>query len=1170
VLAGGPRAAPREAPQAPAADAEAMRAFFPGTLDMPAVDFAPAAGGCAERQPLKVGVVLSGGQAPGGHNVVAGVFDGIRAWHEGSRLFGFLDGPRGIYAGDFVEVTPDIMDGFRNSGGFDMLGSGRHKIETQEHFRDSLAVCTALDLDGLVIVGGDDSNTNAAVLAEYFLEKGCKTKVVGTPKTIDGDLKCPPYIPLSFGFDTACKTYATLVANVSVDALSSQKYYHLVRLMGRSASNIALEVALQTRPNLCFIGEEVERRGRSLEDLTLELADMIEERSRLGKNYGVVVLPEGLVEFIPEFGQLIRAINEKLALPSVPPTEEGVLAALSPEERRTFAYLPDFIRAELLLDRDPHGNVQVAKIEMEKMLAADVAVELAERRRRGTYAGDFRPQFHAFGYEGRAGLPTVFDATYCYALGLTAAQLVASGCTGLLASVRNLLAPAAEWQCGGVPIAALCVVERRKGRARPVIRKALVDLEGAPFAAYAAMRAELRVGDFYTNPGPTQFDMWGCDFVRSLPLTLQLELGQELPPMARKPEPVRMGQFLYVPETLASRSEIQRWRAARRNRCPDAAGGFRLASVECRELGETMCFESERDVMQKYFSDVSAPLVEIRPGRRGAGPAKGPTVGVVFSGRQAPGCHDLVCGVVDMLRAAGSRVLGFVGGTKGFFERQAIELTPEVCEAYRGTGGLSLLGRTVDRLKSEEELAQARTCCEELGLSGLILVGGARTCTDAAYVAEYMAQQRCETAIVGVPCGIEGSMVNEFIETSIGFDSAAKAMAQLVGNTAIDGSSARKYYYFLKLMDGSSTGGRVPTSHIALEVALQTKPNMLLLTEEVDAHRMSLREVVCGIADVVVARARLGKHFGTIIVAEGLLAAIPEFRNLIGELEAVQMPCPVERVLPELTQWSRAFFMNLPSFIQQQLLLERQSNKALQLSQLETERLMAELVEHELSQRKAKGLYEGHFRTVCQFLGYQARCSVPTDFDSDFAYALGGAAAALAASGRNGYLAVVSDLSQPVERWRMGGVPFTAMMRVPPSLPNETFRPRPAIFPHHVDLEGAAFRSWEDARSRCALDELYENPGPIQLSGRCAAGVCATVATKFSYLRELNGLKEELAKVSARCRPGCDPRTVSVAALSLRTLNAILSELKGPGAETMDAKAMERPAAERPAAAGGA
>ena len=1154
VLLSG-KAVKKEAVAASPKDAEAIKKLFPNTWGIPLVEF-EAGDAPSEKDPLKVGVVLSGGQAPGGHNVIAGIFDGIKAWNKDSRMYGFLDGPHGVFSGNFVVITDEIMDGFRNTGGFDMLGSGRHKIETQEQFQDSMTVCNAIGLDGLVIIGGDDSNTNGAVLAEYFKANDCKTKVIGTPKTIDGDLKYPPNVPVSFGFDTACKTYATLVGNVAVDALSAQKYYHLVRLMGRSASHIALEVALLTRPNACLFGEEVAEGRQSLKDITMELADMIEARSKDGKDYGVILIPEGLIEFIPECNALISEINDKLAQPEIQPTQEAILSVLSKENAECFRYLPGFIRAQLLLDRDPHGNVQVAKIETEKLLAATVRNELENRRSSG-YTGTFSPQLHAFGYEGRACMPTIFDSAYCYALGYTASSLLVNGCTGLIASVKNLLAPCKEWQCGGVPITSLCVIEKRKGKEKPVIRKALVELTGAlsqPFQFYKKIRDNLRVCDMYRIPGPMQFDMVNCEVSKDIPMTLQLELGRTWELQVPTEKPKRMGKFLFLPQAKKMRSELQRWRALminedRRHRLPAALAAFNANAVTVKKGEETSI--NADTVVSRYFSEVHAPLLDIVPTEERHAPIQDKKIGMVFCGRQAPGCHDLVCGLVDMLpRNLGNKVYGFVGGTYGLMDKQAVELTPELCDAFCGAGGLEMLGRTVDRINTKDEKEKAKSTCQELDLDGLVLVGGARTNTDAAYLAEYFKQNKVKTGVVGVPCGIEGSMVNEFVEASLGFDSATKAMSELVGNTAIDGSSARKYYYFLKLMDGSTTGGRNATSHAALEVALETKPNLLLLSEEVDDHRNNLREIVNGIADVISARADDGKNFGTVLIAEGLLAAIPEFRTLITELEGLPMPNTVDKVLPELTTWSAALFRSLPEFIQKELLLERQSNAALQLSQLETDRLMARLVQDELAHRKKKGTFKGSFSPVCQFLGYQARCSMPSDFDSAYAYALGGTAAVLAARSCNGYMAVISDLAHPVERWHCCGVPFTAMLQVAPQVPGESFRPRPGIFPRKVDLDAAAFSSWKEVRDSCAKEEFYENPGPIQLSGPSASRVTKTIVTRFSYLKELEGLQRNLEALRTRCRPGCHLRQVKVASGILTTLNTILDELSEHGVPT--------------------
>lgn len=538
---------------------------FPSTYGRPRVVLEADPSGVASTTPLRVGVILSGGQAPGGHNVISGIYDYIKKISPQSEMVGFLNGPQGLYNAEYCFVSDEMMDSFRNSGGFDMIGSGRHKIEKEEHFKASMATCMALKLDGVVIIGGDDSNTNGAVLAEYFEANKCPTRVCGAPKTIDGDLKVDPYIPISFGFDTACRTYSELIGNVGQDTLSSQKYYHFVRLMGRAASNIALECALQTRPNICLISEEVEAKQSTLMQITKEVVDVIVQRSEeSNKNYGMILLPEGLIEFLPEFNTLIADINEALAA-GAEATEAAMLSALAPANQLVFSYLPDNIKQQLLLDRDPHGNVQVAKIETEKLLAQTVALELEQLAREGKYSGQFSPQFHSYGYEGRSCIPSSFDATYCYALGQNVAALLAQGewrkfvdivfsmfcfisfpfnslllpcpvlsmnllsregCTGLISSVTNLTAPVTEWVCGGVPITMLCHMERRHGRMKPVIKKALVELQGAPFRCFAAQRAAWAKYDLYRSPGPIQFFELGDRVELAITLTLEL-LGED-------------------------------------------------------------------------------------------------------------------------------------------------------------------------------------------------------------------------------------------------------------------------------------------------------------------------------------------------------------------------------------------------------------------------------------------------------------------------------------------------------------------------------------------------------------------------------------------------------------------------------------------------------------------
>uniref|UniRef100_A0A6N2KWX5 Pyrophosphate--fructose 6-phosphate 1-phosphotransferase subunit beta n=1 Tax=Salix viminalis TaxID=40686 RepID=A0A6N2KWX5_SALVM len=476
-------------------------------------------------QKLKIGVVLSGGQAPGGHNVISGIFDYLQDRAKGSVLYGFKGGPAGIMKCKYVVLDADYIYPYRNQGGFDMICSGRDKIETPEQFKQAEETVKKLDLDGLLVIGGDDSNTNACLLAENFWSKDLKTRVMGCPKTIDGDLKSKD-VPTSFGFDTACKIYSEMIGNVMIDARSTGKYYHFVRLMGRAASHITLECALQTHPNITIIGEEVAAKQLTLKNVTDYIVDIICKRSDLGYNYGVILVPEGLIDFIPEAGfffvqHLIAELNEILAHAVV--DEDGLWKKkLTNQSLQLFEFLPPAIQEQLMLERDPHGNVQVAKIETEKMLIQMVETELEKRKQMGQYNGNFKGQSHFFGYEGRCGLPTNFDAAYCYALGYGAGALLHSGKTGLISSVANLGAPVAEWTVGGTALTSLMDVERRHGKFKPVIKKAMVELECGPFKKYESLRNEWAINNRYISPGPIQFTGPGSDAISR---TLVLELG---------------------------------------------------------------------------------------------------------------------------------------------------------------------------------------------------------------------------------------------------------------------------------------------------------------------------------------------------------------------------------------------------------------------------------------------------------------------------------------------------------------------------------------------------------------------------------------------------------------------------------------------------------------------
>ncbi|MBR0117548.1 MAG: diphosphate--fructose-6-phosphate 1-phosphotransferase [Prevotella sp.] len=505
---------------------EEIKKLFPNTYGMPLVEFVP--GEAAQNKKMNVGIILSGGQAPGGHNVICGLFDTVKKLNPENKLYGFLMGPGGLVDHNYIEITADYVDNYRNTGGFDMIGSGRTKLEEVGQFEKGIEIIRQLDIQAIVIIGGDDSNTNACVLAEYYAAKNYGVQVIGCPKTIDGDLK-NEQIETSFGFDTATKTYAELIGNIERDCNSARKYWHFIKLMGRSASHIALECALQCQPNICIVSEEVEAKDQTLNDIVEQICEAVAYRAQKGNNFGVVLVPEGLIEFIPAIGRLIDELNDLLAAHGAeykdlePEAQRKyILEHLSKENASTFETLPEDVAHQLSLDRDPHGNVQVSLIETEKLLSDMCEAKLAKWAKEGKYVGKFATLHHFFGYEGRCATPSNFDADYCYALGASAAQLIANGKTGYMAIVKNTTANSNEWKAGGVPITMMMNMERRNGKMKPVIRKALVELDGNPYKTFAAMRDTWAKETCYVYPGPIQY--WGpaevCD---TTTITLALE-----------------------------------------------------------------------------------------------------------------------------------------------------------------------------------------------------------------------------------------------------------------------------------------------------------------------------------------------------------------------------------------------------------------------------------------------------------------------------------------------------------------------------------------------------------------------------------------------------------------------------------------------------------------------
>ena len=509
------------------ADQADIKKLFPNTYGLPIVTFEKAQQAMSTKA-INVGVILSGGQAPGGHNVISGIFDGIKAINKDSKLYGFLGGPSGLVDHKYIELTEDIINEYRNTGGFDIIGSGRTKLEEVSQFDKGLEICKKLNINAVVIIGGDDSNTNACVLAEYYLAKNTGIQVIGCPKTIDGDLK-NEMIETSFGFDTATKVYSEVIGNIERDANSAKKYWHFIKLMGRSASHVTLECALKTQPNITLIGEEVEAKNQTLDDVVTYIANAVKARADKGLNFGIVLVPEGLIEFIPAIKKLIAELNDVLAANQAEfdmiqrdKKIQYIVSKLSKDNAAIFKSLPESVSRQLALERDPHGNVQVSLIETEQLLADMVGTKLDEWKKDGKYLGKYATQHHFCGYEGRCAAPSNFDADYCYSLGYNASMLIAAGKTGYMSSIKNTVAPADQWVAGGIPITMMMNMEKRNGEMKPVIRKALVELDGAPFKEFIKHRAEWARETSFVYPGPIQY--FGPTEVCDQPTkTLQLE-----------------------------------------------------------------------------------------------------------------------------------------------------------------------------------------------------------------------------------------------------------------------------------------------------------------------------------------------------------------------------------------------------------------------------------------------------------------------------------------------------------------------------------------------------------------------------------------------------------------------------------------------------------------------
>ncbi|KAH8738641.1 pyrophosphate-dependent 6-phosphofructokinase [Cryptosporidium ryanae] len=920
---------------------EDMSEFFPLTHRNNFVKFESVSDGSQswEKYPArKLGVVLSGGQASGGHNVISGLMFYIKQCNQSSQLFGFIGGPEGIYTERYIELTQENINTILNQGGFDVICSGRNKIETEEQKKASMEICNKLGLHGLVVVGGDDSNTNAAILAEYFEKNSCSTVVVGCPKTIDGDLK-NDLIETSFGYDTAVKTYSEELGNIINALITEKNGYYFVRLMGRSASHITLECGLQVRSNLIFIGEEIKKENRSLMSIVDEVIEMVIKRETNGKRYGIILLPEGLIEFIPEFEILIKELNQILLKTN---ERDEIISNLSDGMKKLFLELPIDVQKQLLLERDPHGNVQVAKIATEELLVHMAKEKLSNMGK--SYLFD-NAKTHYFGYEGRCALPSNFDANYCFALGNTAAALVDSKCNGYMAIVRNLSAHPEEWEPVGCPLTYMMNIELRKGKSVPVIKKYLVDLNGQAYQAYLQVKSEWKYNDYYRNPGPIQFEGPDSDITNYMLVPPKVEdlLSRRdcVLSSCSNLSALRRSEKIQISNILASKtakfyeyrdfsSKDREFVGIIERNLPFQIGKHKNKTLyfaedvnfrESCEFKKTSTFESNSTGHPSTFttfnsttttttttvtSTVSSNLNTII--------SKKECIGIILSNKTTPGVQNVVNGLIDNLDDLKQlfvfpTIYDFV---KGRAFRVKLNKDSNNNENIN-LGGFKLpSGAEFVSLENNNSLNSSNYSCEAyipsseqfsnfynysindeylikiintFRIDAMAILGDNSACTFSARISEkllclsYNSLNIREIPIVFIPVCIENSISHPMMDVCLGFDSVSRSISTLVGNLLTDSASATKYWYFMRVCGPK-------TSNLVLEVGLKTHPNIVVIPEryandnsrlicyETESFGVTLDSIITEMCDVICLRSKEGENFGGAIISEGLFDQI--------------------------------------------------------------------------------------------------------------------------------------------------------------------------------------------------------------------------------------------------------------------------------------------------------
>ncbi|CRG96703.1 6-phosphofructokinase, putative [Plasmodium gallinaceum] len=1132
---------------------------------------------------LKIGIILSGGPAPGGHNVIAGIYDYARRYNEQSQVIGFLGGIDGLYSKNYVIITDNMMNRFRNLGGFNMLWSGRGKVKNKDDLIAIENIVSKLKLNGLVIIGGDGSNSNAALIAEYFCEKKIPISVIGVPKTIDGDLKSEA-IEISFGFDTATKTYSEVIGNLCTDVKTGHNVYHVVRVMGRSASHVVLECALQTRPNIVLIGEEVEQQNLSLKDIVKNIVNIILKRRSLNKNYGVILIPEGLIEFVPEMKVLIGELNMILKEGPFDPSKLK-------KSKEVWDFLPSIIREQLLMDRESTGYIQVGKIATERLIIVLVESELAKMNDKNM---NIQFMSHYLGYEGRCAIPSNFDCNYCYALGYNAALLVDHKRTGYMSIIQNLEDIYSNWIPAAIPFLRIMHVNKdNTGKEFPAVKRYLVDLNSPLFNVLKEVRRLWSLYDLYRSPGPIQFnghlsnarcytvkiptkDVLLCQNSDDLQLIINLanknnkgnnnnslendlvdgdlksnnsfnlkkednlnnegisndmrigtsynnelnmSINEKGVPLNNAEEdselnfnPDQVNKDFYALQcsnykSLGCMSELQTSRLYNKLELPELCSDLKAKVRAGKQYISNdpytqkqilsnyphMSYENKFQIQEIFHDKYATPIsFEIK-------------IGIVFLSRQAPGAMNVLCGLYRRLKLLKGVCIAFYG-LYGLLNNKYVIIDDDNIAKHLNQGGLELTGNSPEHSLFDKE--NRNKVCEtvtKLQLNGLVMPGSNITITEAALLSEYFLEKKIPTSVVGIPLTGSNNLIHELIETCVGFDSSTKVYASLIGNVLTDAVSMPKYWHFIRLM------GRSP-SHEVLECALQTHPNMVIISEEYGAADKTLWRVVQDIADVVCARAEVGKNYGTILIPDALLMHLPHMKILLSEISDILNEASEKGQLsearnelvnlsntqngessvwvPKLTPWSLALLKTFPQFIIKELL--QVDLRSMRFEQLETEQLLLQMVKEELHQRKQKGKYSGSFMGLTHFFGYQGRSSLPSEFDCKLAYSYGHAASIVIESGLTGYIVSIRGLCGNVKDWKLFAIPFISLMKILPRgqenkyLKSASKGDLPVIPSAPVDLNGKAYRSLKIALQKWQMEDRFCNPGPIQFEGNAS------------------------------------------------------------------------------------